>query len=76
MAIVVIVALVCAAILYAYGTYNGVWESLRYALFHVISIMTSTGLLIADHSVWYSVIPIVLIFVSVIGGCAGSTSGG
>lgn len=76
LAIVVIVVLMCATILYAYGTYAGVLDSLRYALFHVISIMTSTGLLIADHSVWPSVIPIVLIFVSVIGGCAGSTSGG
>lgn len=49
---------------------------LRLALFEVVSIMTTTGFGIADFSQWPLYAPILIIFVSFIGGCAGSTSGG
>lgn len=52
------------------------FSALRYAAFEVVSVITSTGYGIADFSVWPSLLPVLLIFVSFIGGCAGSTAGG
>jgi trk system potassium uptake protein len=50
--------------------------ALRVALFQVVSIITSTGYLTDDFSVWPSLLPVLLIFTCFIGGCAGSTAGG
>jgi trk system potassium uptake protein len=50
--------------------------ALRLALFEVVSVMTSTGFGIDDFSTWPSLLPVLLIFSSFIGGCAGSTAGG
>ncbi len=50
--------------------------AIRFAVFQMVSVITSTGYGIADFSVWPSLLPVLLIFVSFIGGCAGSTAGG
>ncbi len=50
--------------------------AIRFAIFEIVSVITSTGYGIADFSVWPSLLPVTLIFVSFIGGCAGSTAGG
>jgi trk system potassium uptake protein TrkH len=51
-------------------------RAIRLAVFEVVSVITSTGFGIADFSAWPSLLPVTLIFVSFIGGCAGSTAGG
>lgn len=50
--------------------------ALRYGAFQVISVITSTGFTTTDFSTWPSFLPIMLIYISFIGGCAGSTAGG
>lgn len=45
-------------------------------LFQVVSISTTTGFTTVDFSLWPCFIPLALLFLGVIGGCAGSTSGG
>jgi trk system potassium uptake protein TrkH len=50
--------------------------AVRYAIFEVVSVITSTGYGIVDFSVWPALLPVLLIFASFIGGCAGSTAGG
>lgn len=45
-------------------------------LFQTVSMCTTTGLVATDFSLWPSFIPLMLLFCGVIGGCAGSTSGG
>tara|TARA_R110002110_G_scaffold65206_5_gene180079 strand:- start:22206 stop:23657 length:1452 start_codon:yes stop_codon:yes gene_type:complete len=45
-------------------------------LFEVVSLSTTSGLSTIDFSLWPSFIPLLLLFCGVIGGCAGSTSGG
>lgn len=51
-------------------------ESFRQALFQVIAIMTTTGFTTADYDQWPAFSVILLVALMVIGGCAGSTSGG
>lgn len=65
-----------AVSLYFSGAYAGGWEAFRYAAFQVASIMTSTGFGTAVFAEWPLHIPLILVILSFIGGCAGSTSGG
>jgi trk system potassium uptake protein TrkH len=51
-------------------------QAFRYAIFEVVSVITSTGYGIVDFSLWPALLPVLLIFISFIGGCAGSTAGG
>lgn len=75
-AIFLVGALVVSATLFLVGTYSGVWQSFRYGTFQVASILTSTGFTTATFSEWPLHIPIVLVTLSFIGGCVGSTAGG
>ncbi len=51
-------------------------SSLRHAAFQVASLMTTTGFATADCNTWTPFAMLILIFCSLICGCAGSTSGG
>jgi trk system potassium uptake protein TrkH len=55
---------------------DGNLQALRIAAFEVISVITSTGFSMADFSIWPAFLPVLLIFISFIGGCGGSTAGG
>ncbi|MBJ6608762.1 MAG: potassium transporter [Candidatus Thiothrix moscowensis] len=68
--------LLVAVSLYAYGTYPDASDALRYSAVHVVSVMTSTGLFLGDHSVWPSFLPIFITLLVTSGGCSGSTGGG
>lgn len=57
-------------------SYETAHAAARAALFTVVSVITSTGYGIADFSVWPLMLPVLLIFISFVGGCAGSTAGG
>jgi trk system potassium uptake protein TrkH len=52
------------------------FTSLRSALFHAVSVQTSTGYGTESFALWPGALPTLLIFTSFIGGCAGSTAGG
>ena len=75
-AIVAVAIAVTTLVLFVTRTYGSIAESLRYAAFEVVSVMTTTGLGIADFSLWPLAAPLVLIFTGLIGGCAGSSAGG
>lgn len=45
-------------------------------LFQVVSFTTTTGFVSTDHSAWPVFMPLMLLYLGMIGGCAGSTSGG
>jgi len=51
-------------------------QAVRVAAFEVISVITSTGFSMADFSLWPAFLPVLLIFISFVGGCGGSTAGG
>lgn len=46
----------------------------REALFNSVSIMTGTGYASADYTLWGTFPPMVIFFLGLIGGCAGSTA--
>jgi len=62
--------------LYATGEYDTAEATFANGLFQVVSIATTTGFTTADFSMWPGALPVLLIFASFIGGCAGSTGGG
>lgn len=62
--------------LFLHQSYASVGQSLIESLFHVVSISTTTGFTTADFSVWPLFVPILLMIIGLIGGCAGSTAGG
>jgi len=62
--------------LYATGVYGSVYDTVTNGLFQVVSIATTTGFTTTDYSLWPGALPVLLIFSSFIGGCAGSTGGG
>jgi trk system potassium uptake protein TrkH len=64
------------AILYATHQYSDVFSSLEFSLFTVASVITSTGFHITNFSLWPLFLPILIIFISFVGGCSGSTAGG
>jgi trk system potassium uptake protein TrkH len=74
--VVLITTVAATAVLAATNTYTTLLESLRYGLFEVASVITTTGFSLADYSLWPLALPVMLTFLGFIGGCAGSTSGG
>lgn len=71
-----LVALVISFSLLAEGTYDSWGESIRHSAFQVVSVTTTSGFATADTNTWTPLAIMLLIFVSVVCGCAGSTSGG
>lgn len=58
------------------GIYPGFGDNLRYSLFQVSSIITTTGFGTADFELWPVVAQYLLVMLMFVGGCAGSTGGG
>jgi trk system potassium uptake protein TrkH len=59
-----------------FKTYANANDSLINGLFQAVSIATTTGFTTANYSAWPGALPVLLIFASFVGGCAGSTAGG
>jgi trk system potassium uptake protein TrkH len=68
--------LVTVAVLVWNEVHDHPFTSLRSALFHAVSVQTSTGYGTESFALWPGALPTLLIFTSFIGGCAGSTAGG
>lgn len=56
--------------------YGNLLTAFRYAGFQVASIITTTGHVTADYDQWPMYARAVLFMLMIVGGCAGSTSGG
>ena len=51
-------------------------ESVRLATFNVVSVVTTTGFVSGDYSLWGPPAVVTFLILTMIGGCTGSTSGG
>jgi trk system potassium uptake protein len=58
------------------GDFSNYASAIRYSLFQVVSIITTTGYGTHDYDLWNNFGRGVLILLMFVGGCAGSTSGG
>ncbi len=58
------------------GTYTDWNDTVINGLFQSVSIATTTGFTTANYAAWPGALPVLLIFASFVGGCAGSTAGG
>lgn len=74
--VVLVMSLVSAGYLVATNPQATFVDRIMNALFHVVSVMTSTGFATESFADWPAFLPVILIFLSIMGACAGSTSGG
>ncbi len=75
-AIIVTATLFIGASLYFADIYPNIFTSLRQSVFQTVSLITTTGFATADTNLWTPFAVVILIILSIICGCAGSTSGG
>ena len=66
-------ALIAADIYEIFGT---VGESVRYAFFQVMSVMSTTGFATSDYNAWPALSKVILALLMFCGACVGSTTGG
>jgi trk system potassium uptake protein TrkH len=69
-------AAVTVAYLYLSETFDEFGDALHHGIFQAVSIGTTTGFTTAAYFHWPGFLPVMLLFTSFIGGCAGSTGGG
>ncbi|EKE83378.1 TrkH family potassium uptake protein [Idiomarina xiamenensis] len=62
--------------LLSHDVYSNTEQTFDQALLQSVSISTTAGFATADFSAWPVFLPLLLLFASFIGGCAGSTAGG
>jgi len=64
------------AVLFKENIYLSIDEAFTHALFQAVSMSTTAGFGTESFSSWPLFLPLLLIFASFMGGCAGSTGGG
>jgi trk system potassium uptake protein TrkH len=67
---------VTTGFLYMTQHFESFGADLHHGLFQTVSIGTTTGFTTAAYHTWPGFLPVMLLFLSFIGGCAGSTAGG
>jgi trk system potassium uptake protein TrkH len=55
---------------------TGAFEALTHTTFNVISVVTTTGYASDDYSAWGAFAVVAFFYLTFVGGCSGSTSGG
>ncbi|MBL1293145.1 MAG: potassium transporter [Thiotrichales bacterium] len=74
--VLLIVAVITCTYLYFNHTFDSIGGVLHHGLFQVVSIGTTAGFTTADYHTWPGFLPALLLLLSFVGGCAGSTGGG
>ncbi|MBE0469416.1 MAG: potassium transporter [Methyloprofundus sp.] len=75
------ILLICGGLIGTHIYFKGtaglsLFDSMRHGMFQTVSFMTTSGFSTTEFYLWPGVVPILLVFVGFIGGCAGSTAGG
>lgn len=71
-----ILAIILLISLGTHKIYPDAYTSIQQGLFHLISVVTTTGFTSSGFAWWPGALPLMLILMSFMGGCAGSTAGG
>lgn len=72
---VILISILLIALQLRYFIYGTIINSLRYASFQVVSIVTTTGFVNTDYSLWPHSSQLILVLLMFLGGCVGSTAG-
>lgn len=75
-AILAFASLISVFYLHFTNTFESWGNALHHGIFQTISIGTTAGFTTADYYNWPGFLPVMLLFLSFVGGCAGSTGGG
>ncbi len=70
------VSLITISYLYYSKTFTNLIDAVHHGIFQTVSIGTTTGFTTTPFYTWPGFLPVLLLFVSFVGGCAGSTGGG
>jgi len=70
------VSIISVFYLYSQEVFPEFSDAMRHGVFHAVSIGTTAGFVTSEFAAWPVFIPVLLLFSSFIGGCAGSTGGG
>jgi len=70
------VSAICAIVLIRAKVFSSDLDATINSFFNVVSLSTTTGFVAAPFEKWPSFLPILIMIVATIGGCAASTSGG
>lgn len=76
MSILAVSVIIISISLTVNSVYSSFFESFRYSLFQVSSIMSTSGFSTADFTKWPLIAQMILFLLMFIGACAGSTGGG
>jgi trk system potassium uptake protein TrkH len=74
--ILFVMSALCIVSLLATQTYDTFGEALRYGALQTVSMLTTTGFKTTAFSEWPYALPVILVLLTFIGGCAGSAAGG
>ncbi len=74
--VLIAISVVVVAVLFQYSYYDTPGQTVIDGVFQAVSIATTTGFTTDSFSDWPAALPVLLIFASFVGGCAGSTAGG
>ncbi len=74
--LIIVISTLNIYVLNSQSVYHDFPDAFREALFQTVSIATTSGFVTSDYASWPIFIPVLLLFASFIGGCAGSTGGG
>lgn len=70
------VALISTVYLVFRNEHDSLLKAFMAATFQVVAVMTTTGFSTDDFASWPAFLPVLLMFISIMGACAGSTAGG
>ncbi|MCL4160464.1 UNVERIFIED_CONTAM: hypothetical protein GTU68_035253 [Idotea baltica] len=74
--VIALAAIVILFSLFSERIYPDATTTVHQGLFHLVSVITTTGFTSTGFAWWPDALPVMLIMVSFMGGCAGSTAGG
>ena len=74
--VLAVVSIITITYLSLTNTFESPSESIIEGLFQVVSIGTTTGFTTSEYYSWPGFLPVLLLYISFMGGCAGSTGGG
>ena len=70
------ICFICCLYLVHKHIYNDYASAITHGIFQAVSISTTTGFTTASYQDWPNFLPVLLLFASFMGACAGSTGGG